>query len=74
MIDERVKEWKYALALFTDMGFYEIIQKYPDIEQLETGYRDWEIFAYNRKIKKPVPIEFLDESGRFKILTDNEMN
>ena len=69
MINEKNKEWKYALALFKRGGFLEIIQKYPNTEQLETGYRDWKKFASERNITKPVPIE-MDDKGACKILDD----
>ena len=70
MIDKRIREWRYALALFTDTGFLEIIQKYPNTEQLETGYRDWKKIASDRNITKPVPIEFLDREGNYRVLDE----
>ena len=68
MINKEVEKWRYALALFTGRGFLEIIQKYPNTEQLETGYRDWKKFASDRNITKPVPIELLTED--YRVLND----
>ena len=68
--EPRVKEKeRYALAVPTD-GPMMIIQTYHNLEQLETGYKDWKEFASKQGLTKPYPIELLDDKGNCRILKD----
>ena len=66
----RIKEEeRFAVAVPTEGGIVVVIQTYHNMEQLETGYKDWLKYASQRNITKPYPIELLDDSGKCKILT-----
>lgn len=64
------EEWRYALVVFIRNGFMEIIQKYPNTEQLETGYSYWKKRVAKRNVPYPVPIEFLDFEKSYRVLDD----
>jgi len=63
-------EQKYAIAVTAEGGIVVPIQSYDTLEQLKEGYSTWKKYASERQITKPVPIEFLDKSGKCKVLTD----
>lgn len=61
---------RFGVAVPTEGGTMAIIQTYETKELLENDYREWQKYASERGITKPYPIEFLDNNGRCKILTD----
>lgn len=64
------KEHKYAVAVPVEGGSVVPIQSYETLEQLRKGYQDWQQYASDRKITGTVPIEFIDASGKCRVLTD----
>lgn len=63
-------EHKYAVAVPAQGGVVVPIQSFETLEQLKEGYRAWRQYATERDITSPVPIEFLDKSGKCKALID----
>ncbi len=63
-------EYKYAVAVPIEGEKVVPIQSYETLEQLKEGYQTWLQYATERKITKPLPIEFLDKSGKCQVLTD----
>jgi hypothetical protein len=63
-------ELKYAVAVPAEGGIVMPVQSYETMEQLREGYKTWQQFASGRGITKPVPIEFVDKTGKCRVLTD----
>jgi hypothetical protein len=67
-------EWninhRYAVALKIAGGGVCPIQSYEKLEELKAGYKSWYEDAVAKKLTKPIPIEFVDNTGKCKILTD----
>ena len=61
---------KYAVAVPIEGGNVAPIQSYDTLPQLIEGYKLWQQYAFERQLTTPVAIEFIDNKGKCKILTD----
>jgi hypothetical protein len=64
------KQHKLAVALYTDKGIMMVIQTYPNMEELKTGYKECYDFARQSGLTKPLPIELIGETGKCHILQE----
>ena len=64
------KEDKYAVAIPVQGGTVAPLASYDNLELLKAGYTKWKAYALKNGITKPLPIQFLDNKGTCKILTE----
>jgi hypothetical protein len=51
------KNHKYGVAIPLVSGNFSLLQTYPDMDELKSGYRSWYNFAWKRGVTKPLPVE-----------------
>ena len=55
---------RYAVVVPAEGRLLIIIETYPSLEQLETGYRHWRRYSADGKLTSPFPIEIVDSRPR----------